>query len=187
MFCCCVAAMAVRAPASCQDCQQLLRPVGRLQSLLWYLLSSTDIQCLQPYTATLLPIPTIYPSLTPTLHHAPGQLPTVCLIEWDIILTPFICRPIVHCSGCPKSIAQRSRLYNNSYLPHTSQMCHTTGAVPCATCHTCQCPVAGHSACQCPLPAGHKACQCPVAGHVGTWPDSVYSDSSVYITDTDNM
>ena len=77
----------------------------------------------------------------------------------------FFFRPIVHCSGCPKSIAQRSRLYN-SYLPHNSTFGHSTsgGASGLGTCPTCQCPMAG------------------------TWDSGGYSeDSSVYITDTDNM
>ena len=83
-------------------------------------------------------------------------------------------RSVVHCSGCPKSIAQR----NIGYLQcpgQTRPLAHV-GAQP-------RCHVACHAPC-------HDCHDCHTMSHTQVWPHddvTVYSDSSVYYTDTDNI
>ena len=80
-------------------------------------------------------------------------------------------RPVVHCSGCPKSIAQR----NLGYLQCPGQTlpafvgAHSQPGLCHATCHDCH--------------------DCHTMSHTA-WPRdnvTVYSDSSVYYTDTENI
>ena len=68
------------------------------------------------------------------------------------------CRPVVHCSGCPKSIAQRNLAAGYPSCPAHS----SSSGAPCYSCHA---------------PSWHTS---------QMW-ESVYSDSSVYYTDTDNI